>query len=315
MRINPIIPVWAMAIILVLMLVCFRKGWLNFIRQLVVVALIFVINLRIQYSTGDIQKMTKNVNVLFVVDNTLSMVAEDFDGNGRRIDGAVKDCEYIMEQFAGAKFSVIVFENEARRLVPFTYDENTVRQGLISLGGNASKYMQGTTINLALPEMKKALDNDDDAVTFVFFISDGELTKNAKLESFAEVSEFIDDGLVLGYGTDKGGKMKVYAYSGADEKEYYEYYDDSYNFTTAISKIDEENLKTIADDLDIDYVHVTKNGMLNDKISNMLEKVEDEEYSEKDTSDIGYKDTYFYFAMALIAFLVFDLIYYRRKLR
>ena len=55
----------------------------------------------------DVTNLSNNVDVLFVIDNTISMLAEDYDGDGRRMDAVKEDCKYIMEQFPGASFSVV----------------------------------------------------------------------------------------------------------------------------------------------------------------------------------------------------------------
>ena len=49
MKIHPIIPIWLMAVICVGMLVMKRKGIWNYIRQILIVALLFTINLLYGY--------------------------------------------------------------------------------------------------------------------------------------------------------------------------------------------------------------------------------------------------------------------------
>ena len=47
MTINPIIPLWLMGIICIVLLFFKRKGIFNYVRQIVIVALLFLINMRI----------------------------------------------------------------------------------------------------------------------------------------------------------------------------------------------------------------------------------------------------------------------------
>ena len=83
MRINPIIPIWVMAVISVVLLLLKRKGVAAYIRQIVIVALVFLINLRIAIPDGTVTKrnQTMEARVIFVVDNTISMLARDYDGD------------------------------------------------------------------------------------------------------------------------------------------------------------------------------------------------------------------------------------------
>lgn len=98
MIINPIIPVWLMGILCVFLLFMKRKGTYNLIKQIVIVILLFVINLRIMIGNGDVDTVTVDADVLFVVDNTISMLAEDYNGTERRMDAVKEDLRYIMEQ-------------------------------------------------------------------------------------------------------------------------------------------------------------------------------------------------------------------------
>ena len=83
MTINPLIPIPIMLIIVALVIVMKRKGAWNFIRQIIIALLLFLINLRIMIPTGEVPVLTNDIDILFVVDNTISMLAEDHNGDGR----------------------------------------------------------------------------------------------------------------------------------------------------------------------------------------------------------------------------------------
>ncbi len=315
MIIDPIIPIWLMAIICVGFLVMRRKGMWNFIRQILIVVLLFVINLRIMVPNGDMPTVMSGAEVLFVIDNTISMLAEDYNGDGRRLDAVKKDCTYIMEQLPGATFSVISFGNSVKTLIPYTIDTNNVRQAVASLNGQTSLYATGTSLNLVIDDMKEALDRDGDNCRIVFFISDGEITHDEKLKSFAKVSEFVDGGAVLGYGTKNGGKMHVAAFVGDDdEPEELYYYDENFDRKPALSKIDEKNLKSIAADLGVSYVHMTAQSDIDDELAKVKAQIEYSAGQKEIESTEGYGDIYFYFIIPLVALLVFDFIYYKKKI-
>ena len=86
MIINPVIPVWLMGIICVIFLLLKRKGIFPYIRQIVAIMLLFVINLRVMIPDDSITYTNKEIDthVVFVVDNTLSMIAQDYNGNDER---------------------------------------------------------------------------------------------------------------------------------------------------------------------------------------------------------------------------------------
>lgn len=58
MIINPIIPIWLMAIICIALAIFKRKGKFAYIRQIIMIILLFMINLRMMIPT-DVEVSTK----------------------------------------------------------------------------------------------------------------------------------------------------------------------------------------------------------------------------------------------------------------
>lgn len=312
---NPIIPPWLMGIFCVFLLFLKRKGTFHFIRQIVIVLLLFIMNLRIMVGNGDVQTVAVNMDILFVVDNTISMLAEDYDGEGRRIDAVKEDCRYIMEQFPGASFSVISFGNNVRTLTPYTIDKNIVVSAVDSLNGQATLYATGTSFDAVADYMGDALERDGDNQQLVFFISDGEITGDAKMPSFDKIEKFVDGGAVLGYGTEDGGKMRAVAFTGSeDEPEYLTYYDDDFDEQMALSKIDEDNLEGIAKDMGVNYVHMEKQSAIDDEIEDILKNMDNASLDEEIKSTEGYTDIYYIFVIPLLLLLIVDYSFYKRKI-
>ena len=321
MIINPILPIWLMATICVILIILLRKTSVGIVRQILISILLFLINLRIMIPTQEPEEVKDvNVDVLFVVDNTMSMLAEDYDGDGIRMDAVKEDISYIMEELEGARFSVISFGNRTSRLAPYTDDIDYIEMVIACLNGETEYGAFGTDINKTKDEIKKAIDNEYDNMQIVFFISDGELTSGEELESFSKLSDYIDGGAVLGYGTEEGGPMYVRVSAGSDDMEYLEYWDEDFNCVQAISKIDEDTLEDIAEDLDIEYVHMTKTSKINDVLDDIRDAEsryipdDSNDDSDSDVSDINATETYYYFVIPLIGLLVWDYIVNRRKL-
>ena len=319
MKIHPILPIWIMAIICVGLLVMKRKGVWNFIRQILVVALLFTINLRIMVFSYEVDVEELNVDVLFVFDNTMSMLAEDFDGEGRRIDAAKEDCKYIMDEFEGARFGLIAFGNRADMMSPYTDDENNILSCLDSMNGETMYYANGTSLNLPYEIMFNTLKNHserfDDRVQVVFFLSDGEITeKEEELMSYADADEYIISGAVLGYGTEDGGFMKVKSYNDDFTEPTYMMTQSEGSYGKAVSHLDEDNLESIAEDLGVVYYHIDDGETIMDVVAEVQAEL-DEAETNGISKTAGYVDTYYWFAIPLIALLVYDLIYYKRRLR
>lgn len=294
-----------------------RKSMLHHILQGVALLLVVAINVRLMIPQIEVEDYTGDTDVLFVVDNTISMLAEDMQGGGRRIDSVKEDLHYIMEQFPGARYSVISFGNDARRLVPYTTDISIVEQAILSLNGLTENNANGTGLNAPISVMKDTLKAGYVAGNrqLVFFISDGEITnpQEQKVSNYGVLAEYIDGGLVLGYGTDEGGRMKVYSFSGADTMEYLQYYDTNYNRTDALSVIDEENLKYIAEGMKVPYIHMTdQSKMYGDVMALASELVEAGERETEDGPNIP--DILYFMLLPLFPILGYDYLYIKRKL-
>ena len=314
MIINPILPVWLMGIICVVFLCFRRKGVFNYIRQICIVILLFVVNLRIMVGEAESQTVMASADILFVVDNTISMFAEDYDGNGRRMDAVREHCSYIMEQLPGAYYSVVSFENGVQPLTPYTNDASMTAQALQTLSGQGTLYAVGSSMNDAMDELPKLLDNGRDNYQVVFFISDGEITNGDELKKVSGLANHIDTGAVLGYGTKEGGHMKAVSFIGSeDPPEYVTYYDDNFDEKKALSKIDEDNLESIADNLGVDYVHMTKTSDIDACLAKVRSGIESAPKEKSEESTEGYSDTYYFFVIPLLLLLVFDFIYYKRR--
>lgn len=345
MIVNPIIPIWLMfgiCIILVIIIVYDRRKKgnkvkssnaleqknrkkikdcnINMIIELIIINLLFIINLRIMIPNGETNEINSNLNVMFVIDISVSMRALDYDGNKERFEGVINDCCYIVDELPGSKFSIITFGDTAQRIIPFTTDSDMVQAELKAIKLENDFYASGTSINLVNEELEKTLEkekkrHDENSKFVLFFITDGEITKEGEnLESFSNIKQYVSNGAVLGYGTTTGGKMVYSLYEDyADSKyRYLYYYDENYNMVTAISKIDEKNLRQIATDIDIDYIQMGKTDNINYKINDIKEQI-NEELSNEDKI-ASYKDIYYLFAIPLGILLMIKFIVIKRKI-
>lgn len=356
MIINPIIPIWLMTIICIIsiILVIYNKqlkekvinkykkendkidkqqnlnktnkmakiNIVNICVKIMIIILLFIINLRFMLPNGEGIEINSNLSILFVIDTSVSMRALDYNGKKERFEGVINDCCNIVEELSNCKFSIITFGDTAQRLIPFTSDSDMVQAELKAIRIEDDYYAKGSSMNLAKNILEKTLKDEkqrkkDNSPIIVFFISDGEITKeDEKLESFSNISQYISNGAVLGYGTSTGGKMvnSGYADDPSSELYYIYYYDEqSYQSVTAISKLDEKNLKQIASDLGIDYVQMSKTSNINYKLNEIKRQNSNSQLNEQKTS--SYKDIYYYFAIPLVILLIIDFTVQKRRIQ
>ena len=320
MTINPFIPIPVMCLIVVLLIITKRKGVWNFIMQIIVALLIFMVNLRIAIPTDEVVNYSNNIDILFVVDNTISMMAEDFDGDGIRMEAVRNDIMKIVDDFEGSRFALISFNDMATVMTPYTTEKENIQVAVNSLEGRSINSAKGSSINVVYNTLRDYLegsyvddDEGEDRIQLIFFISDGEMNTRDKLKSFDRLAEYVDGGAVLGYGTKSGGQMHVREYASSNQTVLLTYMENGQP-KTALSKIDEKTLQRLAEDFGVDYYHIQRSGDIWDIIDDLQSRIEAGEMTEEGESGIGYKETYHIFAAALFVFLIYDLIYYGRKI-
>ena len=306
---QPVIPV---AILLPLLLAAegiliyrvIRMRWkplaklLSILRLTAILSLFFVINLRIMREQTGMDAEMKNTDVLFVTDTTISMWAQDYAGSKPRMDGVQTDLRYIMQELYGGSFALIRFDNRSQILAPFTQDADTVTDALETIKAPDRYYANGSSLNTPYEDMEKLLQSSakkEDGKTYLFFISDGEITDDSALRSFSDLSGLIDGGAVLGYGTEAGGRMA--------ESRYYSYLRDPDTYEAAVSHLDESNLRQIAADLGIPYIHMNSKG----NVTAVCADIRAESTNISGKKDlVTYEDTYYLYVIPLLLMLLWQ---------
>lgn len=311
---EPIIPIPVMAVICVVLIVFKRRGVMPYIRQILIVLLLFVINLRPMYATENIKVKTQkmDLNVLLVVDDTISMIASDQEGYETRLDKAKADMNYIVENLPGAKFSVICFNNNTHVMTPFTDSADYLRNAIDSVYPLSPSYATGTNISICIETLEDVLheasQTSGKSQFVMFFLSDGENTDNNQSGTFYDLDDFIAGGAVMGYGTERGGHMNYYdalhdVYRPVVDTRYYA---DS----EAVSRIDETNLRSIAQQIHVPYINMGSNEELDDVLENLRTDFLSEPEEQYKT---GYSDIYFILMIPLALLTAYEFISLRRR--
>ena len=194
--------------------------------------------------------------------------------------------------------------------MPYTDDIDLVMKAIDSISVPTSYYAGGSSLNIPYETIIATLKTaqNKERKQFLFFISDGEITDNSSLNSYKGVSKYLDGGAVLGYGTKDGGKMKTKRFDQTSEDEYvYIMINGKREF--GISKIDEINLKTIANDMNINYIKMDNTFNIDEKIDEILQNL----IVKPEEKDLDwYDDTYYYLMIPLILMFIWKFYLMRR---
>lgn len=320
---QPIFHWWVLALLFVASLVLWTLGYrarnkksrsLMWCVRLMALVLLFAMMLRPSGPGEGGVKGTSLVDIYLVVDNTISMRAEDYDSNKPRFDGVRRDVDEILARFTSARTALITFDNHPNFVTPLTSDTSAVRSELSVIRApysfDAGGSMVDAPLTLLTNELKRAATAEPDRSRIVLFFSDGENTSKGKMKSFETLRPYIAGGAVLGYGTPEGGKMRGDKIVGLDKSdalpEYITYIpSDSYERVEATSKINETTLRNIATQLQVPYV-------LRDQprpITEVYDKMNASDIIEASSSRTSYTDIYWMGAPLLFAYFVLEAVY------
>lgn len=273
MSLQPIWPLWLLAIFAVglgglslwqlLSPGTNRLGWG---RRLAAVVLMTIIGLGPSIEDRVPDALLTNAEVYFVVDRTGSMAAQDYGAEGLpRLEGVAADIDQLTRLIPAAQYSILAFDSQASSQLPLTSDARAVRSWVASLRQEVTSYSAGSSIDRPLEMLEgvleRAAERNPENVRLVFLFSDGENTRGSAsdpddIDSYAPLAPLVDGGAILGYGTSEGGQML--RYTGVGEPEEDDWIIDSRTQEPALSKLDENQLRQVADDLGVLYAHRTE---------------------------------------------------------
>ncbi|MEY2849911.1 MAG: hypothetical protein RI885_2578 [Actinomycetota bacterium] len=294
MTLDPIGPLWLVASVCVLAVVVavvklvssptrLRLRWALRIGMIVLVS---VLALRPVIPPADAGPVASGgLEVYIVVDTTSSMAAEDYPrpgsagaealapdadapdvtapdvsaAPGARLDGVRDDIGAITSALVGAQFSLTTFDSATVQRVPLTSDATALVSAASALSPEVTFFSQGSSIDEPLTFMSELLaeaqEEHPERSRVLFYLGDGEQTRDTAPSPFTPLAPYLGGGGVLGYGTAEGGVMRVFDGYGADDDEAApSYIVDPVTGQDAVSSADEASLRAIAGQLGVGFV-------------------------------------------------------------
>ena len=176
----------------------------------------------------------KGIDVMIALDVSNSMLAEDIKPN--RLERAKQLVSKIIDKLADDKVGIVVFAGRAYLQMPLTTD-NSAAKMYLSSASTENVPTQGTVINQALKMSYAAFNAKEKKYRSIILISDGE---DHDEEAIKVTKRLAEQGIMvntIGIGSPQGAPIM--------DKETKEYKKDE-NGNTVITKLNEEELKSIA---------------------------------------------------------------------
>lgn len=293
MKFQPLLPLWF--IIPYLIATLGGAGWLvwrtrrlgkaimwRWIRRSIIVVMPVICALGPSIAGGASSPGISNLDVIFAVDLTPSMIATDYNGTQQRLIGAKTDLLALAGTLQGAHIEVIAFDSNASVILPSTTYASALYTAVNGMETQISSYSQGSQvdkpIDLILQELKNSKTANPQRMRLLYYLGDGEQTAGAPLSTFAPIAEYLDGGAVLGYGTAEGAKMiDTNGYDNTATGNIMALDPATGELVPAVSKANEATLKNIASQLKVTYQYRNQAGPLTatfqaSKAPNLIDK-------------------------------------------
>ncbi len=204
-----------------------------------------------------------NINVFLVIDRSIGMKAEDFDGEEERLAAARADLEVILRKYQKSRFSVISYADTARvewplspdvwSLVPFIWEFTPYGGGSDDDAKRSTNVAASNTI--LKDELNKAVHEYPGSANLVYIVGSG---SDPGDWAFDVPQGQVSGGAVLGYGTKQGANV-YYAPDGVSGRDVF------VRFT-----LNELALRTAADSLGIPYEHRERGELQEDSLATVV---------------------------------------------
>jgi len=278
------------------------KGSLKLVLALLVLACMSfaLVNPKIGTKLETVKR--EGVDVVFALDVSTSMLAEDIAPN--RLEKSKQLVRQIINTLAGDRIGIIGYAGSAFPLVPITTDFSSARLFLSGMNTNMVS-SQGTAMTQAI-EMAETYYNDIEQKNRVLFlISDGEDHQGDYASIAAQATKKGIRIYTIGVGTTAGAKIPIKR--GGVVQSYKRDKDNQ----VVITKLNKETLQEIAEAANGEYLDGSNTKELVGQVQNILSGMDKKEFDAKQFSD--FKDQFQWFLAGALLFLLLDVLFLERK--
>ena len=258
---------------------------------------IAVANLRRPGSSQNIAR--KGIDVVIALDVSKSMLATDLAPN--RLERAKQMILRLMDQMPNDRIALVLFAGKAYMQMPLTTDHGAAAIFVSSATPDAIP-TQGTVFSDALQMSARAFNTKEGRFKSVILISDGEDHDEDALKTAESISQQGIMVCTVGIGSPEGSQIPDSATN--------DYKRDAMG-NIVISRLNEDELKQIAEKTNGIYVHFESGDQAINELMQQLSQVEKKTFT--DVSLLNYTTYYMWFAGLTFLLLILEFILPERK--
>lgn len=267
-----------------------KKYKLKFVLLLVCIVFIIIAGANLRKPIQGSKEDTAGIDILVALDVSKSMWAEDVKPS--RLDAAKQLANNLIDQLGNNRIGLVLFAGRAFLQMPLTTDLSIAKLYITNASPDAVP-VQGTVLGDALQVCNNSLDTKEKKFKAVVLISDGE---DHDEHSNRILKQLSDDGVVvntIGVGTADGAPIKE---PGASD------YKKDNNGQTVITRLNEKELQTIAQQTGGNYYHLDDAAKTSADVSQLLNSMQKKTIESKGVKQ--YTSMYAIFVLLALLILI-----------
>lgn len=281
----------------------YNKGALKLIVFILGLSLLIIglVNPKIGTKLETVKR--EGVDIVFAVDVSKSMLAEDIAPN--RLEKAKRLVSEIINQLASDRVGIIAYAGQAYPQLPITTDYGAAKMFLQSMNTDMLT-SQGTAIDQAIELASTYYDDEEQTNRVLFIISDGE--DHSEGTTIDVVEDAVDEGIriyTIGVGKQKGAPIPI------KRNGILESLKKDNQGETVITRLNENILIDIANEGNGQYIDGSNTDTAVDLIKEELLQMDKKEFEAKQFAE--YKDQFQWFIGAALLLLFLDIFILDRK--
>ncbi len=246
----------------------------------------------------------EGVDIVFVVDVSKSMLAEDIAPN--RLEKSKRLVSAIINQLVSDRIGIIAYAAQAIPQLPITTDYGAAKMFLQSLNTDMLS-SQGTAVDSALDLSRTYFNDQDQTNRVVFLISDGEDHSDEAEEAARRANEFGIRIFTFGVGSESGAPIPI------KRNGIVETYKKDLEGNVVITKKNPNVLKTIAEITNGAYYEGNDTELVLDFVEQTLKEMDKKEFEAK--KFVSYKDQFQIFLLIAFSLLLSEVFIFETKTR
>jgi Ca-activated chloride channel family protein len=279
----------------------FFKGWLK--QVILWLGLVFIclglVNPQIGTELETVKR--EGVDLVFAIDVSKSMLAEDIAPN--RLEKAKRLASELINQLVSDRVGIIAYASSAIPHLPITTDYAAARMFLSSLDTNMVS-SQGTAISAATRLAETYFDDENQTNRVVCIISDGEDHGEDALVAAKQAAAQGIRFFTVVVGTEKGSVIPVKQGNSISYKK-------DANGEVVITKSDFDQMKSIAEETDGLFLDGSNTDAVVTAIIDRLKEMDKQEFEAKQF--VKFKDQFQWFLGIGLFLIVLDGFLFLRK--